>query len=564
MNVRNLLTDLIIRIMVSRGKRGLKMMHQNSINGRSKNDELLFRILRKNQTCEYGKRYHFDEIHSIEDYRRMVPISDYSCYEPYIQRMINNNETNLITSLPLVGYSQSSGSIGTRKFVPLTRDSVNTYTNYTFTRMMANADNYWKAHGKKGLNPGRGVYTVPGYSEHLPNGLPCTNASDVPAQQLSFLFPYILITPFPKLYTAQEIDHRYIYFRFALEDTTTMFFFGIFFKDIVDYFKYLETNWEPLLDDIASGTISEFAHADKKTKAELMHYIRPNPERAAQLRKEFEKGFDDTIIARIWPNLQVINAIGTATFETFANLARKHTRGIPFDFSIYGASEGLFAAADSLESPNQLLLLDSCYYEFIPEDDESRILSIDELEIGKRYEIIITNQSGLYRYRCGDVIIVIDYLNECPYIQFVYRKGQLLNLTGEKTTEEHMRQAVHELENESSVSIHHWAVYNSTDDYPFHYVLLVENEEEKDLSGYSAFLHESLKDINIRYNHFINTRKIGSIQIRNLKYGTNKVWMEKQVAKGVPPSQVKPVRILDTPEKMDFFLSAIQDHPSVS
>ena len=98
-------------------------------------------------------------------------------------------------------------------------------------------------------------------------------------------------------------------------------------------------------------------------------------------------------------------------------------------------------------------------------------------------------------------------------------------------------------------------VYNSTEDYPFHYVLLVENEEEKDLSGYSAFLHEALKEINIRYAHFIGTRKIGPIQIRNLKYGTNKAWMQKQVDNGVPPSQVKPVRFLDTPEKLEFFRS---------
>ena len=555
MNSRDFLTSVMIRIMIARGHHGIKVMHQNTIQGRKKNDALLFRILKRNRNCAYGKQFHFEDIHSIEDYRRMVPLSNYSNYESYIQRMIDHDETNLITSLPLVGYSQSSGSVGTRKFVPLTKDSVSVYTNYTFTRMMANADRYWKAHGKSGLNPGRGVYTVPGYDEHLPNGLPCTNASDVPAQQLKFLYPYILITPFPKLYTAQQIDHRYLYFRFALEDPTTMYFFGIFFKDIVDYFKYLETNWSALLDDITNGTISEFAQADETTKAELMHYIKPNPERAALLRKEFEAGFDETIISRIWPNLQVINAIGTATFETFTDLARQHTKGIPFDYSIYGASEGLFAAADSLESKKQLLLLDSCYYEFIPEEDESQILSIDELEIGKRYEIVITNQSGLYRYRCGDVILVVDYLNECPYIQFVYRKGQLLNLTGEKTTEEHMRQAVHELEEKSGVRINHWVVYNSTEDYPFHYVLLVENEEEKDLSGYSAFLHEALKEINIRYAHFIGTRKIGPIQIRNLKYGTNKAWMQKQVDNGVPPSQVKPVRFLDTPEKLEFFRS---------
>ncbi|MBR0418502.1 MAG: GH3 auxin-responsive promoter family protein, partial [Erysipelotrichaceae bacterium] len=78
-----------------------------------------------------------------------------------------------------------------------------------------------------------------------------------------------------------------------------------------------------------------------------------------------------------------------------------------------------------------MVSIDSCYYEFIPVDDETKILSLDELEIGKEYEIVITNQAGFYRYRCGDVIKVLDYLNYCPYINFSSRKGTLLNITGE-------------------------------------------------------------------------------------------------------------------------------------
>ena len=47
------------------------------------------------------------------------------------------------------------------------------------------------------------------------------------------------------------------------------------------------------------------------------------------------------------------------------------------------------------------------------------------------------------------------------------------------------------------------------------------------------------------------------IELGNLTPGTNKEWMKKQIAKGAPTTQVKPVRILDTPEKEEFFKSRI-------
>jgi len=43
--------------------------------------------------------------------------------------------------------------------------------------------------------------------------------------------------------------------------------------------------------------------------------------------------------------------------DPFQRIARRYSRNVPFDFSIYGASEGLFAAVDELESAKQQLLL---------------------------------------------------------------------------------------------------------------------------------------------------------------------------------------------------------------
>ena len=41
------------------------------------NAQLLFKILADNKDTEYGKKYHFADIHSVEDYQRMVPVITY-------------------------------------------------------------------------------------------------------------------------------------------------------------------------------------------------------------------------------------------------------------------------------------------------------------------------------------------------------------------------------------------------------------------------------------------------------------------------------------------------------
>ena len=557
MSLRNLLTYIIIKIMIAKGKHDLHKAHKNPVNARSKNEKLLLKILKTNSSCEYGKKYGFKDIKTVEDFRKKVPITTFNDYEGYIRRMIDNNESNLITSQRIIGYAQSSGSVGSRKFVPLTQSQINVYTRYTVTKMLAIADKYHRKKFGKGIKPGRGFFTPPAFDQYLPNGLPCSNSADVAARQLGFIFPYILVTPFNKLFNVSEADSKYMNFRLGLEDRNLSYIFAIFFMNFTDLFRYLEINWRQIVDDIEKGVISELGHASKETEEKLKKKLKPNPKRAAELRAEFEKGFDKTILKRIWPNLSVMYGIGSASFLPFVKIARNYTEGIPYDFSIYGASEGLFAIADRVDELNQLLLVDSCYYEFIPIDDETKILSLDELEKEKDYEIIITNQCGLYRYKCGDVIRVKDYLNDCPYLQFSYRKGQLLNLTGEKTTEEHMAAVVNEVEKMSGTNIKEWCVYTDYTAHPYHYVLLVETENDTDLSSYGERANEALKKINPRFEVFFEAQELGTMQIKNIRSGSQDEWKKKQIESGTSPAQYKPVRILDNSKKEKFFMSKI-------
>ena len=554
MDRRDILTKVIVGAMIRKGYLDIHSMHRNAMHARARNEKLLFSILRRNKDTEYGKKYHFEEIRTVEDYHRLVPVTDYHDYEKYIDRMVYQGETNLITSRKVVGYAQSSGTVGGRKYVPLTQPQINVYTKHTVTRMMACADKYLRRNCDRRLRPGRGLYTNHAICDYLPNGVLSSNVADVAARQLGFLYPYILSNPYRRLFTQYEAEFRYVNTRFALQDRNTMYVFSVFLKMFTDLMIYLKKHWETIVDDIEKGTVSDIANATPEVLEMLRAKIRPDPVRAAELRREFEKGFDATIVPRIWPNMSAICGIGTSTFEQFYKLSRTMTGDIPYDFSIYGASEGLFAAVDELNSAKQLMLVESCFYEFIPTDDESKVLCIDELEAGKEYEIIVTTQSGLYRYKCGDVIRVVDYLGECPYIHFAYRKGQLLNLAGEKTTEEHMQTAVDRIAEEAGCRILNWTVDSVITAQPCHYLLMLENDEGKDLREYTQYADQVLREINPRYEHFTDRGVLGKVQIVNLEPGANTAWIrDKEKTGGTSVSTIKPVRILDTDAKKAFF-----------
>lgn len=223
---------------------------------RNSDKKLLFSIIKKGKKSAFGKEHRFDEIKTVEDFQRLVPISTYADYEDYIPRIVDNEEKNVLTTTPVIGFAQSSGSSGKVKVVLLTQSQVDMYKDYTFTRVLALADTYYKTHTGKGLKPGRGLLPYPSMAEVFPNGKPCSGIPDISAKQPGFLYPYILTIPFTSLFSPMAIDFKYMHLRFALEDRNVLYIFTVFFKACTELIRYMETNWQILVDDIEDGTVS--------------------------------------------------------------------------------------------------------------------------------------------------------------------------------------------------------------------------------------------------------------------------------------------------------------------
>src|SRR5690606_40625561 len=123
---------------------------------------------------------------------------------------------------------------------------------------------------------------------------------------------------------------------------------------------------------------------------------------------------------------------------------------------IYNASEGFFAIQDRNENKELLLMLDyGIFYEFIPMDNygtsDENVIPLSEVEEGKNYAVIITTNSGLWRYKIGDTV---RFTSLDPYrIKVTGRTKHHINVFGEELIIENAETALRKATQQTNAEI---------------------------------------------------------------------------------------------------------------
>ncbi|CAF1321277.1 unnamed protein product, partial [Rotaria sordida] len=171
---------------------------------------------------------------------------------------------------------------------------------------------------------------------------------------------------------------------------------------------------------------------------------------------------------------------------------------------LYGASEGFFGYIASIHTDEYLPLPTHAFYEFIKEEDvqqaQPKTLLISEIEPGHRYELVCTTEAGLVRYRLGDMVNCTRFLCQAddlvrlpqepveipriPVISVAYRVGNLLDVYGEKTNEQHVMNALLQTmrqwkEQGIHVDLDEFTSYPRLDVFPPRYVIFMELIEKQ-------------------------------------------------------------------------------------
>jgi hypothetical protein len=375
-------------IIISPAFRGYIKLRQSAIDNFMHNpidtqQQVFNDLIGSAQFTEYGKKYRFEEINNIAEFQKNVPINDYETLKPYIQRILEGTQ-NVLWPSPIKWFAKSSGTTSDKsKFIPVSKESL---------------DNTHFRAGKDVL----ALYLRENPASNLTNGKCLILGGSHQVNQLnaaSFFGDLSAVT------------------------LQNMPFAGQLFR-LPELSIALMTEWEEKIDRMAHSTINE-----------NVTYIAGVPTWTIVLIKRIFEITGKNSLLDIWPNLELYIHGGVnftpyrRQFEQLIPSPNMHYR------ETYNASEGFFAAQDREDEEGMLLFLNhGIFYEFMPMEEygkeNSRTLTLKEVELYKNYAIVVTTNGGLWRYLVGDTI---QFTSLSPFrIKVTGRLKHFINAFGEE------------------------------------------------------------------------------------------------------------------------------------
>jgi len=149
-------------------------------------------------------------------------------------------------------------------------------------------------------------------------------------------------------------------------------------------------------------------------------------------------------IAEVWPSLELYlhGGVSFAPYrQQFSALLGKEVTYL----NMYNASEGFFAAQDDPSQEGMLLFTDhGIFMEFMPISEygssNPRTIGLQDVELGQRYALVISTNSGLWRYLIGDTI---EFVSLNPFrINVAGRLKHYINAFGEEVIVDNTDKAI--------------------------------------------------------------------------------------------------------------------------
>ena len=528
-------------------------------------EELLMKILRDNEDTEYGRKYNFRDIGSVKEYRENVPVITYDDIDGSIERM-KAGEKNILTAYKFTHMNETSGTVGKQKAVPLTEEQTKVFMKYSNQITLGVLT---EAFGESWME-GRSFSPSEGNARTLDSGITVGCASSIMAKACrGGLEPYssmlkgMYTSPPEAMLPGPGINTRYMHTRFAMADREVTGITGGFMSNILHLMMYIHDNYELLINDIESGTINPEIEMPDDIRESLLKRIEPMPERAAELREIFRNGPDIPFMPLVWPKMLYISAVGGDGFKVYDDTMKAHYHGgkIHTVYAGVTASEGLWSVPIAVDDMDSVLVPDSAFMEFLPVeagDDFSQVRSIDELEEGKIYELIITNLCGFYRYRMSDAVKVTGFEGRTPKIQFMYRVNKTINLACEKTTEAALMHTAQKVSERLGFELMDYEVYPDQNSVPGKYIFMIETPNEKrfDISREELCkaVLEELREANPEFGECYDESLIQAPDAWFEEPETQMLYRDLMIFKGASSSQFKAVHVISNEQQANFFL----------
>ncbi len=415
--------------------------------------DLLMSLVGVAQRTEWGKLYHYIKIDSYREYARRVPVQDYEGFKPFIQRMLEG-ERNVLWPTDVKWFAKSSGTTNDKsKFIPVSQESLSDCHYQGGWDCVAI---YLQNHPESNFFSGKAL--ILGGSHKPQKSEYDIHSGDLSAVLIENINPFVELIRVPN----KEV---------ALMD-----------------------EWEEKLEAMVEMTMDED-----------ITNLSGVPSWFLVLLKKIMKRKGVNNLLEIWPNLEVFFH-GGISFDPYRD---QYAEIFPSDkmhyMETYNASEGFFGLQNDPNDKSMLLLIDvGVFYEFIPMDEfgkpDATVVPLWEVELKKNYAIVITTNSGLWRYIIGDTVM---FTSANPY-KFVItgRTKHYINAFGEELMVANAEKGIAKACKEMDAVVRNYTVAPTfmRDNNKGHHTWLIEFERKpKSIEEFASALDDNLQSLNSDY-----------------------------------------------------------------
>ncbi|UII28451.1 GH3 auxin-responsive promoter family protein [Fulvivirga maritima] len=473
--------------------------------------ELQKKLVTEAKHTEFGKKYGFKDISNYDDFKNTVPVHSYEQLFPYIERLMKG-EQNILWPSEVTWFAKSSGTTNARsKFIPVSQEALE---DCHFKGGKDLISIYVNNNPETRMFTGKGL-TIGG-SHQINEFSPDSNSyyGDVSAVIMKNLPIWAQFIRTPKLEVA------------------------------------LMDKWEEKIEKMAHITSEE----------NVTNLVGVPTWTILLIQKVLAlKGTDN--ILDVWPNLEVFFH-GAVSFTPYRELFKKLIPSAEMNYwETYNASEGFFGIQDLPNSDDMLLMLDyGIFYEFIPYDqhgeEHPETLTLDQVELGKNYALLITTNAGLWRYKIGDTI---KFTSLSPYrIKISGRTKHFINAFGEELIIENAEKAITVACEHTGAIIDNYTaapVYFDEGSKGGHEWVIEFKQSPSSLASFTQLLDENLRKINSDYDakRYKDMALVMPV-VHDVPEGTFYNWMKKRGKLG---GQNKVPRLSNNREHIDSLLEMI-------
>lgn len=465
------------------------------------------KLLSVAKDTEWGRKYDYRTISSVDVFRERVPVSDYDSLKSYIDRMKKGGK-NILWPSDIKFYAKSSGTTSDKsKFIPVSSEAIE--------------ECHYKG-GKDMLS----IY--------------CNNNPD------TYLFDGLGLT-MGGSHKITEVNNEEYY----VGDLS-----AIMIHNLPFWAEYRRTPSVSIaLMDEWETKIRKMAQVTMKHNVTSISGV---PSWSLLLIKKILELSGKKNIMEVWPNLEVFFHGGV----NFNPYREQYKRLIPDDrmkyVETYNASEGFFGIQDISDREELLLMLDyGIFYEFLPMDQVNeeypKAIGLDEVETNKNYALLISTNAGLWRYLIGDTIMFTS-LN--PYrIKITGRIKNYINIVGEELIIDNAEKALAAACRKTNAVVNEYSaapVHFSDNKNAAHEWLIEFETPPKDIGYFVKVFDKALQSVNSdyeakRYHNMVLRDPI----VKSLSPGTFYKWMK---TKGKLGGQHKVPRLSNDRKYVDEIL----------